>query len=406
MGAEAVPQAEDPAAPQPHVEAPSVDAWLERRLRVFERALSHIESRQEKTERSLTQQIALLESQLAALSALRDVALSESAPPGPAVSDVAFVPEPMAETALSVEAADTKDIQVESSGADPLVLPPWKPDTPPPDEKAVAEAVAHARQAAREAAVAQPQPRARKRPAQWLLPLAGAIGLLALACLGIVLGNVASATRVEARSGVAHRQTVRGLERIMAMADSGNAMAETVLALDYLHGKDVTADRAAALRWSVAAAGQHYPLAQYVLGMVLLDNGDRAGAARWFRAAAEQGNVRAMHNLAIAFLEGEGVAKDMHKAVDWFTRAASQGYRDSAFDLAVLYERGQGVPQDARTALKWYLVAARAGDTQSAARAAFLRGQMRGRDADGAVEDAAAFVAVPASPFANRVPLL
>ena len=44
-------------APAP---TPQTDAWLERRLRVFERALAGLEKRQEKSEQDLTQQLALI----------------------------------------------------------------------------------------------------------------------------------------------------------------------------------------------------------------------------------------------------------------------------------------------------------------------------------------------------------
>ena len=54
-----------PAAAPTEDAAPAVDAWLERRLRVFERALSQLETRQEKTERDLIRRIALLEERLA-----------------------------------------------------------------------------------------------------------------------------------------------------------------------------------------------------------------------------------------------------------------------------------------------------------------------------------------------------
>lgn len=396
-----------------------MDAWLERRLRVFERALAQLEQRQEKAERALEQfmrqqdmaesalaaQLAQIEAQLAVLSTAKATMLPESATAVPAAeAPLESLPHPVTDDTAAEPSPET---EATAPDAESLVLPPWTPDAPPPDEKAMAEFVANARQAIREAAGAAPAaPRRRKRVSRRLMALAGGLCLLVLACAGILLGNVAGATQVEASAGVAHRQGVRGLARVMAMADGGDAVAETVLALDYLYGKGVAADRDAARRWSLAAARQHYPLAQYVLGMTLLEGGAREEAAHWFRAAAEQGNVKAMHNLAVASLEGQGMSRNAEEAVRWFTRAATEGYRDSAFDLGVLYERGEGVPQDARAALKWYLVAARTGDTQSAARAAYLFGQMHAADAAEATKEAAAFVAAPASPFANQAPVL
>ena len=97
---------------------------------------------------------------------------------------------------------------------------------------------------------------------------------------------------------------------MIALADSGDATAETMLALAYLRGAGVGSDEAAAMRWSMAAAAQGQPVAEYLLGTLYLDgNRDQAQAARWFRAAAAQGNIKAMHNLAIAYAEGLGVGQ-------------------------------------------------------------------------------------------------
>src|SRR5580693_8790298 len=65
-----------PAAAPTEEAAPAVDAWLERRLRVFERALGQLEARQEKTERDLIRRIALLEEKLATYEKSETVVLA------------------------------------------------------------------------------------------------------------------------------------------------------------------------------------------------------------------------------------------------------------------------------------------------------------------------------------------
>jgi localization factor PodJL len=110
-----------------------------------------------------------------------------------------------------------------------------------------------------------------------------------------------------------------------------------------------------------------------------------------------------MHNLAIAYAQGLGLAKDEAKAAEWFTRAAERGYIDSAFDLAVLYERGEGVPQDLKQALKWYGIAAFAGDKPSQERSEFLRSQMKAADIKLATNAAMAFAPMPALEEANNL---
>jgi len=132
------------------------------------------------------------------------------------------------------------------------------------------------------------------------------------------------------------------------------------------------------LRWGLAAARQGVPMAQYLVATLYQDGAtaDPHQAFAWFEAAALRGNVKAMHDLAIAYAEGQGTRRDPARAAAWFNRAAGQGYVDSQFDLAVLYERGDGVRQKPETALKWYLIAAGAGDVQAKTRAAQLAAEM------------------------------
>jgi localization factor PodJL len=110
-----------------------------------------------------------------------------------------------------------------------------------------------------------------------------------------------------------------------------------------------------------------------------------------------------MHNLAIAYAQGQGVAEDDKRAAAWFGRAAEQGYVDSRFDLAVLFERGQGVTQNRIAALKWYLIAANHGDGAAAARAQQLRGQMPGNEITRATAAAATYAPQPHDQLANAV---
>ena len=271
-------------------------------------------------------------------------------------------------------------------------------------EKDISDFLAHARQAARNAALAEAAslPKARNTP--WLAWSGAAAVLVALLGIGLLLvgGALGRNAPQVAGAGVAHRHLAQsGLPKMIALADSGDANAETMLALSYLRG---AGDEAAALRWSKAAAVQGQPVAEYLLGTLYLEgNRDNDQAARWFQAAALQGNIKAMHNLGIAYAEGLGVDKDPVQAVGWFLRAAAQGYRDSQFDLGVLYERGLGVPQDAMAALKWYLIAAGQGDAPSADRAQFLKTQLSADEIKAASNEAAAFTPQPVTNAANEI---
>ena len=351
------PQAQTPVA------AP-VDQWLERRLRVFERAVAGLENRQEKTERELALKVAELEEKIAAITTAAPAAMAAPQAPvleertEPAVTEDAVAPAPAGDFEIP-------DVPEE------FALPQTEA---PVSETEVADFLAQARAAAIAASQPAPSQPALALP-RWIAWM-GVVAVTLMICAGLALGN-ASATQVEPVAGISARALPHdSLGRLIALADSGDARAQTLLALAYLKGRyGVAPDNGAAKRWSLAAAEAGEPTAQYLVG-ALTDKEDAAKAFAWFERAALRGNVKAMHNLAIAFAEGRGTAQDDARAAAWFGRAASQGYVDSAFDLAVLFERGQGVRQNRIAALKWYLIAAHAGDGPSKSRAEQLKAEM------------------------------
>ena len=341
--------------------APQGDAWLERRLRVFERALSALETRQEKTEQLLNRSVALLEEKRA------PVLKRATAPEAKAA--------PMAKTLES-----EPDYRPAPVKAKPLPLPDLDPlPTVTPEE--MEGLLENARRAAREAAVEE-EPSAKPKRALGWMTWVGLGAILAMAGSALLLAHLMG---VQAGS-IQHRQAVQpSLARITALADSGDPRSQTKLALAYLHGENVKSDVPAALRWGLAAARQGDPLAQYLIATCYAEgNGvaaDQDQAFKWFEASALRGNLRAMHDLAIAYDQGRGTTRDAGRAAAWFSRAANQGYVDSQFDLAVLYERGDGVRQNPVSALKWYLIAARSGDAQALNRADQLAREMPAEDA-------------------------
>lgn len=381
------PQLERIASPSAEAAAPSgecapaaVDAWLERRLRVFERALGQLEARQEKSEQSLSRRIALLEEKIAAYEHSETVA-----PP-------AHTPEPVKEPVPESEApAIVMAPAPEAQSAEPEL------------QKQIGDFLADARRAAKEAAVPvipSAKPKASQRWVAW-----AAVGCAALTVTALALGSVAGAS--EPMGALSHRQAAESFGRVVALADSGDPRDQTVVAFAYLRGQHQPADHEAAGRWALAAAERGDPMAQYLLG-ALYQAGDGVAAdprlaVQWFEASALRGNLKAMHNLAIAYAQGQGTGKNPERAAAWFNRAAEQGYADSQFDLAVLYERGDGVKQNPGSALKWYLIAARGGDKEAEVRAAELKQAMHASDIAQAETLAAGFTPAAHDQTANNL---
>ncbi len=202
-------------------------------------------------------------------------------------------------------------------------------------------------------------------------------------------------TAVPKNSTPPQSTTASPLDRLSALANSGNAKAELLLGLKLLDGGGVSVNEAEAAKWLERAAKQNEPVAAYRLG-TLYERGhgvpaDPARAAQWYGTAAREGNRKAMHNLAVAYANGAGVQKDLVVAAQWFTRAANLGLADSQFNLAVLYERGMGVQQSLIDAYKWYAVAAQQGDAESKTRIDALSTQLSPEDKTAAQKAAATF---------------
>jgi localization factor PodJL len=152
-----------------------------------------------------------------------------------------------------------------------------------------------------------------------------------------------------------------------------------------------------------------YAPAQFLLGKLYLagDAGlkkDPVEAWRWTERAAEGGDRQAMHNLALDYYQGAGVATNKALAAQWFQRAAELGLVDSQVNLGLIYEGGVGVPPNAAEAYKWYLIAERAGDSEARNNAARLRSTLTPDARTVAERAAAAFHA--AAPNASTQPVV
>lgn len=85
-------------------------------------------------------------------------------------------------------------------------------------------------------------------------------------------------------------------------------------------------------------------------------------AAEWYRKAAEQGDAEAQFNLGNAYDTGEGVPKDLGKAIEWYRKAAEQGNAKAQNNMGAAYHDGEGVPKDLVRAHMWFNLAAASGE--------------------------------------------
>lgn len=119
-----------------------------------------------------------------------------------------------------------------------------------------------------------------------------------------------------------------------ALAEQGNASAQTSLGLLYAKGRGVQQSYAKSKIWMEKSAAQGHAEAQYSLG-VFYDQGlgvekDYDQAAKWYFKAMKRGHARAFHNLGDMKFKGRGMQTDYALAHAFFSLAAELGRRKSA----------------------------------------------------------------------------
>jgi TPR repeat protein len=79
------------------------------------------------------------------------------------------------------------------------------------------------------------------------------------------------------------------------------------------------------------------------------------GAFDWFKEASDEGFIISRHNLALCYLNGNGVAKDVARGMALLEECAEEGYHLSLNSIATVYYKGiNGYPQDYSKAYYYY----------------------------------------------------
>ena len=74
--------------------------------------------------------------------------------------------------------------------------------------------------------------------------------------------------------------------------------------------------------------------------------------------AAEKGHVDAQYSAGYMYYYGEGTSTDEEEAFKWCVKAANQGHAKAQYLVADMYSSGRGVNKNLRTAFSWYKKAA------------------------------------------------
>lgn len=156
------------------------------------------------------------------------------------------------------------------------------------------------------------------------------------------------------------REAVKTLELLW---DKGFIAAAYHLGKAYRDGLGVLPDDEKAEEWfrRSAAIGDAQP--QYALGRFLQRQGRMGKAALWYERACEFGNQYAQYRLGKMCLLGDGVPKDIERAVQLLSDSASQRNPYAQYVLGKLYLQGKEVGQDQDTAEYWLTQSANQGNS-------------------------------------------
>jgi uncharacterized protein len=168
--------------------------------------------------------------------------------------------------------------------------------------------------------------------------------------------------------------TAAHLDVLTKAAEGGNSEAMIRLGDIYRSGnRGVARDRPKALVWYRKAADLGAPLGMYYAGSACKFGWsgaakDQTQADVWYQKALAAANDLAARNdsdamlcLGLLYNYGDGVPKDLPKALAWYLKGAVTN--DAAMYMAgYLYQYGEGTTKDLSEALSWYRKAADAGD--------------------------------------------
>lgn len=156
------------------------------------------------------------------------------------------------------------------------------------------------------------------------------------------------------------REAVKTLEQLW---DKGFASAAYHLGKAYRDGLGVLPDDEKAEEWFRRSAAIGDAQSQYMLGKLLQGQGRMSEAASWYERAGESGNQYAQYRLGKMCLLGNGVSKDIERAVQLLGDSASQGNQYAQYVLGKLYLQGKEVGQDQDAAEYWLTQSAAQGNS-------------------------------------------
>ncbi|UZO03879.1 uncharacterized protein OCT59_024280 [Rhizophagus irregularis] len=141
----------------------------------------------------------------------------------------------------------------------------------------------------------------------------------------------------------------------------------------YEYGNGTIKSKKLAIEYYEKVANKNFPYGQFETGYCYFHGigtkKDLKKAFYWYDKAVNNGNIVAMYNLGHCYKEGLGIKKDNNKAFELFKQSAEGEYPSgitmlgycygeenmiAQFLLGVMYEYGEGITKDIGKAIYWY----------------------------------------------------
>jgi hypothetical protein len=151
-----------------------------------------------------------------------------------------------------------------------------------------------------------------------------------------------------------------GLQECDSLAAHNADTQRVTSAVSYTALKGHNAEAIAACRKATAAFPGVLRF-EFQLARALAASGESEEAIVWYLKAAEREYTAAMFNLAIAYDDGTGTAKDQAEANRWYRKAAENGRADAMWNLAINLDQALGGPADPVHSARFLLAAFRVG---------------------------------------------
>lgn len=95
------------------------------------------------------------------------------------------------------------------------------------------------------------------------------------------------------------------------------------------------------------------------------------------KRAADRGDARAQFDLALMYVEGNGVIKNKRMAFNLLHKAARKNHTEAKFYMGLSFLNGIGVKKQAQLARYWFKLAAKAGHSKAMAHLASVENSLR-----------------------------